>query len=1029
MIAVGKKERVTQNRVIKLFSEKLGYKYLGNWYDRENNSNVEEEILRSYLKRKGYNEELINCAIEQLVKVVNNKIDKLYYVNKEVYTLLRYGVQVKEKDGDNKQTVKFINFEDPYDNEFAIAEEVSIKGEYKKRPDIVLYVNGIALGVLELKRSTVSVSEGIRQNLDNQTSKFIKHFFHTIQIVMAGNDTEGIRYGAIETKEKYYLKWKEDKKVTDNLSKEIESLIKEEDYILDKHLISLCHKERFLEIIHDFVIFDRGIKKLCRSNQYFGVKAAIKRVKAREGGIIWHTQGSGKSLTMVWLTKWIRENIPNSRVLIITDRDELDRQIEKVFKGVDEDIYRTKSGKDLIEKLNATTPLLLCSLIHKFGRKEDETIDVDYDEYIEEIKKNLPRDFKAKGDIYVFVDECHRTQSGKLHDAMKTILPNALFIGFTGTPLLKKDKKKSVEVFGSYIHTYKFDEAVEDKVILDLQYEARNVDQYITSQDKIDKWFEVKTKGLTDYAKVELKKRWGTMQKVLSSKSRLSKIVNDIIFDMETKDRLQNGRGNAILVAGSIYEACKYYELFQANGFEKCAIISSYIPNVNDLKGETTGEDANTENIEKYEIYQKMLNGKKPEEFEEEVKKQFVDDPAQMKLLIVVDKLLTGFDAPPATYLYIDKKMQDHGLFQAICRVNRLDGEDKEYGYIVDYKDLFKSLEKSVADYTSEAFEGFDKEDVEGLLTNRLKKAKEKLDTAIERLKSLCEPVEPPKDTLAYIKYFCAEDTSNKEALKENEQKRQALYKYTRALIRAYANIANEMEEAGYSKDEIEAIKKDVKYYDTIRAEVMHAAGDYIDLKAYEPAMRHLIDTYISAEESKKISAFDDLTLIELIVAKGTDAINSLPEGIKKNKEATAEAIENNVRRLIIDETPTNPKYYEKMSILLDELIKQRREQVIDYEEYLKRIVELTKKVKDQNYSNNYPKTINSAAKRALYDNLDQNEELVLAIDKDIRYSKPDSWRGHRIKEKKVKYAIERHIKDEKKLEEIFEIVKNQGEY
>ena len=384
-------------------------------------------------------------------------------------------------------------------------------------------------------------------------------------------------------------------------------------------------------------------------------------------------------------------------------------------------------------------------MIHKFGRKEDEVIDADYDEYIEDIKKNLPTDFKAKGDIYVFVDECHRTQSGKLHDAMKTILPNSLFIGFTGTPLLKKDKKKRIEVFGSYIHTYKFDEAVEDKVILDLRYEARNVDQNITSQDKIDKWFEVKTKGLTDYAKVKLKQRWGTMQKVLSSKSRLSKIVNDIIFDMETKDRLQNGRGNAILVAGSIYEACKYYELFQAEGFKKCAIISSYVPNVNDLKGETTGEDADTESIEKYEIYQKMLNGKKPEEFEEEVKKQFINDPAQMKLLIVVDKLLTGFDAPPATYLYIDKKMQDHGLFQAICRVNRLDGEDKEYGYIVDYKDLFKSLEKSVADYTSEAFDEFDKEDVEGLLTNRLEKAKEKLDTAIESLKSLCEPVAPPK--------------------------------------------------------------------------------------------------------------------------------------------------------------------------------------------------------------------------------------------------------------------------------------------
>lgn len=1029
MSGVGQVERKTQDRIVKLFSNKLGYTYLGNWHDRKNNSSIEEEYVRKYLARKGYGSDLINRAVDKLTKAAGNQVDKLYYVNKEVYSLIRYGAKVKEHVGDNNQTVSFINFEDVYDNDFYIAEEVSIKGERTKRPDIVIYVNGIALGVLELKRSIVSISEGIRQNLDNQTSNFIKPFFNTMQMVMAGNDTEGMKYGTIETKERYYLTWKEDDKAADELSKKVEALSGEVDYLIDKQIIGLCHKERFLEVIHDFVVFDRGVKKLCRQNQYFGVRASADKVKRREGGIIWHTQGSGKSLTMVWLTKWLRENIPESRILIITDRDELDKQIEKVFKGVDEDIYRTKSGKDLIDNLNATTPLLLNSLIHKFGRKEGDLKESDYDQYIVDIKNSLPKDFKAKGDIYVFVDECHRTQSGKLHEAMKLILPNALFIGFTGTPLLKADKQKSIEIFGSYIHTYKFDEAVKDKVVLDLQYEARDVEQDITSQDRINQWFEAKTKGLTDYAVVKLKQRWGTMQKVLSSKSRLSKIANDIIFDMEIKDRLQNGRGNAILVSGSIYEACKYYEIFQSEGLKKCAIVTSYTPNIDTIKGETTGEDTDTENIEKYEVYQKMLNGKNPEDFEEEAKKQFVNEPAQMKLLIVVDKLLTGFDAPPATYLYIDKKMQDHGLFQAICRVNRLDGDDKEYGYIVDYKDLFKSLENSVEDYTSEAFEDYEKEDIEGLLTNRLDKASEKLDTAIESLKALCEPVAPPKDTLDYIRYFVAKDTLDKDAVKENEQKRLALYKYVVAFIRAYANIANDMEEAGYSKQEIQKIINDTKYYDKVRAEVMHAAGDYIDLKAYEGDMRHLIDSYISAKDSKKISEFDDLSLIDLIVTKGVDAVGSLPDGIRKNKEAVAETIENNVRRLIIDETPTNPKYYEKMSILLDEIIRLRKEQVMDYEKYLKEIVELTKQAKDPGSSVSYPKTINSGAKRALYDNLDQDEGLVLRLDEDIRYSKPDGWRGSRIKERKVKYTIGRHIDDEEKLEEIFEIVKNQGEY
>lgn len=302
-------------------------------------------------------------------------------------------------------------------------------------------------------------------------------------------------------------------------------------------------------------------------------------------------------------------------------------------------------------------------------------------------------------------------------------------------------------------------------------------DQNITSQENIDKWFEAKTKGLTDYAVAKLKEKWGTMQKVLSSKSRLEKIANDIMLDMATKDRLQNGRGNALLIAGSIYEACKYYEIFQSNGFKKCAIITSYSLNIKNIKGETTGEDSNTENIEKYEIYNKMLNGKSVEDFENKVKKQFVEEPAQMKLLIVVDKLLTGFDAPPATYLYIDKNMQDHSLFQAICRVNRLDGSDKEYGYIIDYMDLFKSLEKSVKDYTTEAFGEYDKDDVEGLLKDRLKQSKERLDVAFESIKALCEPVKPPKDTLDYIHYFVAKNTLDKEAIKKNEQKRLELYK------------------------------------------------------------------------------------------------------------------------------------------------------------------------------------------------------------------------------------------------------------
>ncbi|MHC5822265.1 MAG: type I restriction endonuclease [Nostoc sp.] len=298
MSKVGQRERQTQNRIVQLFQQQLKYRYLGDWHDRPNNSNIETEILTAFLRDKqGYSNSLITKALYELNKVAGDQSKSLYDINKQVYSLLRYGVNVKEEVGENTQTVWLINWEKPLENDFAIAEEVTIKGENTKRPDIVLYVNGIAIGVLELKRSTISVSEGIRQNLDNQKSVFIKSFFTTMQFVMAGNDTEGLRYATIETPEKYFLTWKEDTNsdITDPL---------------DKHLLQLCTKERFLELIHDFIVFDRGIKKVCRHNQYFGVNAAQSYLRRREGGIIWHTQGSGKSLTMVWLTvNWQKSKI------------------------------------------------------------------------------------------------------------------------------------------------------------------------------------------------------------------------------------------------------------------------------------------------------------------------------------------------------------------------------------------------------------------------------------------------------------------------------------------------------------------------------------------------------------------------------------------------------------------------------------------------------------------------------------------------------------------------------------------------
>ena len=482
------------------------------------------------------------------------------------------------------------------------------------------------------------------------------------------------------------------------------------------------------------------------------------------------------------------------------------------------------------------------------------------------------------------------------------------------------------------------------------------------------------------------------------------------------------------MVSGSIYEACRYYEIFQQFGFKKCAIVTSYEPTTASIKGETTG-DGDTEKIEQFEIYQRMLNGKDRELFEKETKKQFIDEPANMQLLIVVDKLLTGFDAPACTYLYIDKQMQDHGLFQAICRVNRTEKEDKEFGYIVDYKNLFNSLNRSIADYTSDAFDSFEDNDVKGLLVNRLIKAKERMDDALEVIHQLCIGVEPPRQIEQFIKFFCG-NTEDKDALKETEEKRLTFYKTVVALIRAYNNVASEMIEAGYSQTEADKIKHTVDTYTEHRNSIKAASGDYIDLKQYEPEMRQLLDMYLSADPSRTISNLGDSTLLEIIVEQGIEeATGKLPNAIRNSKEAMAETLEANMRKVITQEMPINPVYYEKMSVLLQELIKQRKNGAIQYEEFLREVETLAKSIQPEARKTQYPAVIDTPAKQALYDNLNRDENLAVVMDVEIQYVKKDNWIGNTLKERQVKMAIAKHLEDPAKVDEILEIVKNQKEY
>ena len=1013
-------ERQTQDRIVNLLTTELPYQYLGNLQYRDDNDNIINGRLSAYLRGRGYAQNLIDRAITQLRATANEAGKSLYARNHAVYQLLRYGVKLKPAPGEPTETVHLIDWAGMINNDFYVAEEVTYRGRREKRPDVVMYVNGIALAVLELKRASNSLGDGIRQSIRNQEPEFIEDFFTTVQFVLAGNDSKGLRYGTTNTRNKWFLEWKEDEEDSSRLK-------------IDKHLLQLFAPLRLLELVRDFVVFDGGVKKLPRPHQYFGTKAAQIHVRRHEGGIIWHTQGSGKSLVMVMLARWILSYNPEARVVVLTDRTELDKQISDVFQDSGEKIARTTSGRQLMNMLLQPTPRLLCSLVHKFGKRDPAR---DFEEYLEELR-HAPR--QPYGDLFVFVDECHRTQSGKLHRAVKAALPNATFIGFTGTPLLKKDKQTSQEVFGTYIHTYKYNEAVRDGIVKDLAYEARDVDQRMGSPERVDEWFAGATNGLNDFQRGKLKKQWATMRQVLSSKGRIEKIVADIGHDFRTRPRLANGRGNAILVARGIYEACRYYEAFNQRGSAlrgKCAVVTSYDPRTRDIVHEATGDELDTQKEFIYEVYTELLRDvkeqagqSKTEVYEEEVKELLKHSPQEMKLLVVVDKLLTGFDAPPCTYLYIDKRMQDHGLFQAITRVNRLDTEDKLFGHIIDYKGLFVQVAGAMSVYTEELdSEQFDQAAIDIQLKTRLELGREKLDAARERVKLILEPVQPPYGTLEHIRYFVG-NSESPEDIGRSKPQREQFYKSFVTYFRAYASLSDSMQSAGYSDEEIATIKREIQDYLDLREVIRQAAGETFDGKAYEGNMRYLIDNYINADEARKLHDFGNQTLLDLIEAEGLDgALGHLPSGIRDSPEAMAETIENNVRRKIIKEHHLDPTYFDEMSSILAGIIEERRQGVTDYAEAMRRVGGLAGKVNEGNKSD-VPDSLQRPEQRALFGLLNRDEPLALRVDTAIRVSARADWRGNPAKERELKAAIYQVINDVEEVNRIFDFVRHQPAY
>ena len=1024
-------ERATQSRLAAFITAAeakggLDYRALGDWSARVNNRCVEPELLRANLTARGYAKAEIDAVLTQLMKAIDVTGTTLYQANLQTYTLLRYGVAVQTAVGAPFKTVHLIDWNDANANDFALAEEVTLKGKNERRPDLVVYLNGLAVAVIELKRAAVEIGDGVRQLISNQAVQFNAPFFATAQLLLAGSDAQGLRYGTIGTPETLFVEWRDEAPPAGDLPA---------GALLDRPVGQMLRKERLLDLIRNFVIFDAGIKKVPRQHQFIGLKLAQERLTRREGGVIWHTQGSGKSILMVLLAKWILEREPDARVLIITDRDELDKQIEGVMRnagviGSEAPSPRVTRRDEFVSWLGAPSPRLICALIHKF----DST----------DLSGPQPR---VVGRFYVFVDECHRTQGGDMNKQMKRWLEGAIFVGFTGTPLLKKDKQTTREVFGTYIHTYKFQEAVRDKVVLDLKYEARDVPQRLTNPAAIDAWFEKKTKGLNNFQKAVLRKRWATMEELLSATERKRRIVAEIVQDFDLKPRLSDDRGTAILVASSIRDACEYFREFQNTRLGPyVGIVTSFQPNHNAISREPAKSDARY----KYDTYTQFVleDDQSTTAYETEIKRRFIKEPANTKLLIVVSKLLTGFDAPSCTYIYLDDTLRDHTLFQAICRTNRIDGDDKTYGHIVDFKELFGNVQHAVAVYSSDELDidQGDGGDNNVEIKAWLEEGRARLDAAREALGYLCEPVPPPKEVEQYLRYFCG-DAADPEALNDTEALRITFYKAVASLVRAFSAVAQNLDDVGYDAATQAEIPREVEFYTDLRASIKRHSGEELDIKPYEADMRHLLNTYVQADQAEELGSLSDVSLTQAIIETGIhDAIaKQLNEKGKLSKNAVAEGIINNIRKTIIRDQLTDPRFYVEMSQLLEDLIRQARESAEAYEEFLRKAEELIRRLAAKSPNDGIPADLHGNREATvIFNNLGSipatrfvcpaddagKAALALKIDRTIRERAPAGWKGDGVRESEVKNALFPLLdRDREATYALFDIIKNQSGY
>lgn len=897
----------SQRPALALF-EVMGYTYISPAdCDKQRGSRYHvllRDILRGQLRRlnryvyAGAENEFSAANIERAMEDLDEPLtDGLVRTSEKIYDALLLGKSYPETVGDGKMlsfNLKYIDWDNPQNNVFHVTEEFAVDSrdrQHNARPDIVLFINGIPFAVIECKAPHIPVDEAVGQMIRNQQAAYIPQLFKFAQLVVATNKN-AVKYATVGTPKKFWSVWKEQD--ADWLQTRLKALVPDRmPTEQDRNTVSLFSRERVFELIRYFILFDANVKKVCRYQQFFAVREIMKTIAEsdehgnRQSGVIWHTQGSGKSLTMVMLAKYILMELRDChpRVVIVTDRKELDAQIAATFAHTRLTPARATSGRHLVELVNSARADVITSIINKFNTVERQEI------------KNPSRD------IFVLVDESHRSNYGLMATRMRSVFHNACYIGFTGTPLMKSEKNTMAR-FGRLIHKYTIRDGVEDGAIVPLIYEGRFVEQKV-DEENIDLWFRQTTRRLTEAQREDLRRKWSSIRRLTSTDARIKRIALDI--SEHFIEGYKDTGFKAMLATNYKRDAIRYLQCFEQFGDLNCAVVIS----PPDMREGVDDADEGADDLV-VSFWSKMMRQYgDADRYEEAIKNRFCN--GEIDILIVCSKLLTGFDAPLCQVLYIDKELKEHGLLQAIARTNRLH-EGKDYGLIVDYRGLIEKLDTAMDMYSGAGLENFDGGDLKGVVVDVMS-AIGNLRSAYTQLVELFAPVGSISDAEA-VEVFLADD-----------KVRQDFYTLLCAFGRALHLVLNaEQAYNALGKEERQKYQDTFIFFSKVRRSVKLQYCDAIDNAEYEPLMQNLLDTHLSVAGLKKITSPIDI-LNKDDFEKELEELGSL--------RSKADAIASRMTRSISEKRDENPAYYDSFSKRIRDALALYKEKVISEAEYL----------------------------------------------------------------------------------------------